>query len=194
MGGSSRWALCCQQRRWQHLAVKIAVRQRFKNWLQLCFTRLLQFSSFLLINQFWPFIIFRHQLFSVLDKWFQESYQYFFIQFNVEFKTYWELRTAIIILYILRGFRIVSFPRLSRDIPRKLFPLPLLYLANMLTGLKSTKSLSLPMFTVLRRFSILLTMLMEFLILKELLRSYNCSQITYSVYNVDITHMIKKDV
>ena len=35
---------------------------------------------------------------------------------------------------------------------------------------------------------------MEFLILKELLRSYNCSQITYSVYNVDITHMIKKDV
>jgi len=77
-----------------------------------------------------------------------------------------QMVSAIIILYILRGFRIVSFPRFSRDIPRKLFPLPLLYLANMLTGLKSTKSLSLPMFTVLRRFSILLTMLMEFLILK----------------------------
>ena len=111
-----------------------------------------------------------------------------FIKFYAEFK-YWQLKTAILILYILRGFRIVSFPRLSRDIPRKLFPLPLLYLANMLTGLKSTKSLSLPMFTVLRRFSILLTMLMEFLILKELLRSYNCSQITYSNSNV---HMLGK--
>ena len=34
--------------------------------------------------------------------------------------------------------RIISFPRFSRDIPKKLMPLPLLYLANMLTGLKST--------------------------------------------------------
>ena len=55
---------------------------------------------------------------------------------------------------------------MSKDVLRKIWPLPLFYIGNMLFGLGGTKELSLPMMTVLRRFSILMTMIGEFYLLK----------------------------
>uniref|UniRef100_A0A672MLR7 UDP-N-acetylglucosamine/UDP-glucose/GDP-mannose transporter-like n=1 Tax=Sinocyclocheilus grahami TaxID=75366 RepID=A0A672MLR7_SINGR len=61
----------------------------------------------------------------------------------------------------------IHFQDFDKSIPGKIFPLPLLYVGNHVTGLGGTQKLSLPMFTVLRKFTILLTMLMESRILRK---------------------------
>ncbi|XP_075455300.1 nucleotide sugar transporter SLC35D2 isoform X2 [Ascaphus truei] len=76
-----------------------------------------------------------------------------------------QMAITIIILYVGKLNRIITFPDFHRQIPKNLFPLPLLYIGNHLTGLSSTKKLSLPMFTVLRKFSIPFTLVLEMIIL-----------------------------
>lgn len=77
-----------------------------------------------------------------------------------------QMVAAITVLGGLRFIGTIQFPTYSAQIPKQIFPLPIFYLCNMIFGLKSTKSLSLPMFTVLRRFSILMTMILEKMILQ----------------------------
>lgn len=76
-----------------------------------------------------------------------------------------QLAASIVILGMGKRLKVVSFPPLQRNTFRKIFPLPLIFLGNMMFGLGGTKSLSLPMFAALRRFSILMTMLLELRIL-----------------------------
>ena len=66
------------------------------------------------------------------------------------------------IFRILKAYRLVNFADFSWPMVRQLFPIPLFYFVNLLTGLGATKFISAPMFVVLRRFSIPLTLLLQY--------------------------------
>ncbi|XP_014261249.1 UDP-sugar transporter UST74c [Cimex lectularius] len=76
-----------------------------------------------------------------------------------------QMVTTIVVLQCAKKMRILTFPDLHRKTFSQLSPLPFIYVANMIFGLGGTKELSLPMFTMLRRFSILMTMIAEYWIL-----------------------------
>lgn len=76
-----------------------------------------------------------------------------------------QMLTTIIVLFICKKLNYVNFPNLQADTLTKIWPLPIIFIGNMVFGLGGTKQISLPMFTALRRFSILMTMIAEYYIL-----------------------------
>lgn len=49
--------------------------------------------------------------------------------------------STITVLLTLRLIGLVSFPSISKDIPKKIWPLPLIFLGNLVFGLGGTKKL-----------------------------------------------------
>ena len=82
-----------------------------------------------------------------------------------------------LILTILILLKRVEIPALNWGIFKEIMPITIMFLGNVLCGLGSTKSLNIPMFTALRRFSILMTMLAEW----GLLGAKPSSPIIYSI-------------
>ncbi|XP_071339460.1 nucleotide sugar transporter SLC35D2 isoform X2 [Trachinotus anak] len=93
---------------------------------------------------------------------------------------------TVVVLYAAKKTNTVQFQDFDRRIPLKIFPLPLLYVGNHITGLASTKKLSLPMFTVLRKFTILMTMILEVYILRKTFQK----RLVYSVVAIVFGAMV----
>ena len=69
------------------------------------------------------------------------------------------------VLLFLQGLNKIEIPNISLQTLQDILPISLMFLGNIVAGLGSTKNLSLPMFTALRRFSILMTMWLEWYII-----------------------------
>lgn len=91
-----------------------------------------------------------------------------------------QMFATILVLFVARRLRYIDYPNLEVTTFTKIWPLPLIYIGNMIFGLGGTKQLSLPMFTALRRFSILMTMIAEYYILGI----KACLSIQLSVYTM----------
>jgi hypothetical protein len=76
--------------------------------------------------------------------------------------------STCIVLLVLQLFRKVDVPKLSLSSMLEVLPVSGMFLGNVVSGLGSTKSLNLPMFTALRRFSILMTMIGEYFVLSTM--------------------------
>eukprot|EP00095_Tigriopus_kingsejongensis_P001558 maker-scaffold137_size321222-snap-gene-2.19 protein:Tk01558 transcript:maker-scaffold137_size321222-snap-gene-2.19-mRNA-1 annotation:"udp-sugar transporter ust74c" len=76
-----------------------------------------------------------------------------------------QMIASLVGLLVARSLKLITFPRLNSNTFESIWPLPILFLGNLLTGLGGTKELSLPMVVVLRRFTSVITMAAEYFIL-----------------------------
>lgn len=97
-----------------------------------------------------------------------------------------QILTTILLLYTAKMIKIIDFPDLNSETFFKLQPLPMINMGNLIFGLGGTKELSLPMYTALRRFLILITMWAEY----YLLNVQPNLNITLSVYIMIIGALI----
>lgn len=77
---------------------------------------------------------------------------------------------SIIVLSVQRSLGLVTFPSpwlYGRRAFLDIFPLPLMFFGNTVSGLGATAKLNMPMFVLLRRFSIVMTMLLEMWLLEK---------------------------
>lgn len=74
---------------------------------------------------------------------------------------------TVVILWIAKALGYISFPDCSVSVLKKIQPLPIFFLLNVLAGLGGTKRINVAMFTVLRRFNIPITLCLNYYILNR---------------------------
>lgn len=81
--------------------------------------------------------------FQVSAKLFVQSFQILLIPCSrfpsFLFVGFGQMIATVAVLFCARVLRIVSFPSLDSSIPRKIMPLPLLFVLNLVSGLGGTK-------------------------------------------------------
>ena len=95
-----------------------------------------------------------------------------------------QMVTTVLVLFSLKCLGVVQFPELSTDTLHKIWPLPVFHLGNLVCGLGGTKSLSLPMLVVLRRFAILITMIGRHLMCTEIQKLYCTLHCTVVIFQL----------
>ncbi|XKL68122.1 hypothetical protein PGB90_003613 [Kerria lacca] len=101
---------------------------------------------------------------TVINKSVLTSYQFP----SFQFVAVGQMVTTVVVLYIIKKLGYIKFPNFHFRIFYQIFPLPFIYFGNMIYGLGSTKELSLPMLSMLRRLSIFMTMIGEYIFLKNI--------------------------
>lgn len=89
-----------------------------------------------------------------------------------------QMVAILTVISITRITRAVKFPNPSFAQFQKVWPLPLFYILNLVFGLGSTKKLNLPMFTVLRRFSLLFMAIGQISVLNQ----YESMQVNVTLF------------
>eukprot|EP00904_Undaria_pinnatifida_P012188 jgi/Undpi1/809/HiC_scaffold_10.g04273.m1 len=79
-----------------------------------------------------------------------------------------QFTSTCFVISVLRVLGYIKLAPFDRATAQATLPLMIMFLLNTVSGLGGTQRINLPMFTVLRRFSILMTMLMEKFILKSI--------------------------
>lgn len=97
------------------------------------------------------------------NKWLLTEFHFPYFKFVATVQFF----TTSLILFILALMKKVDIPWPSYSIIREILPISLMFLGNVLCGLGSSNALNIPMFTALRRFSILMTMCGEWFLLGD---------------------------
>lgn len=97
-----------------------------------------------------------------------------------------QMLTTITVLFIVKKIKLIDFPNVDQNTFRKIWPLPIIHMGNIFFGLGGTKELHLQMFTALRLFSSLMTMIVEYYIL-NIIPSVS---VHFSVYTITVGAVI----
>ncbi|KAK1801326.1 hypothetical protein P4O66_023008 [Electrophorus voltai] len=93
-----------------------------------------------------------------------------------------QMAFTIIILYLAKICKAVTFQDFDRNLPRKIFPLPLLYVGNHVTGLGGTKKLRHNSFIRVRKYH-LLELTHMYLCILQLTHVHCAPKVLYPTHN-----------